>query len=870
MGSSEAIGIRGGALGSLSAGLALAMAAWAPWAFGSVEDWAILVLGVALTILAGLSLLIRGDRVANLLSWPSLALLGIVGLGVIQLVPLPEFVVGLIAPGVLAERASLLPESAEVLRGSSPGTVPLPTLRLSRNPEATQVMVVRLAAIWVFLQCVLHLRPDRTFLRRYSLLVLVNATAMAIVAALQWLTWNGRILWLRESPRDASWYSGGPFFNHNNLAAYLNMGLGMALAWILIESRRSDLDPTRPRGLAAIPALAGGLIALGLVGSHSRGAMLACAASTLILLVPLIRHVGRSPRLLGGIAVVPILMVVYLVAVGSESPLARVATIPTELVENVRYDLWGAALEAWTYRPVWGSGLGSFSNAADPYFPYDNDLAFLRAENEYIDMLVEGGLVGLTLMLFGLVGVVRRTVPALAAADEPEDRSLMLGATFAGLTLMLHWLTDFSLHVPGVAVTVWILVGILLTRGREAVEGRSSSEPTGIGRRLSSLVIALAMIALSVLTVVHSFGMTIAETYRAEGGIRLSEREKPGADDSLGVPALQRQLESLERMIEYRPDSAEIHFRRGLTYLQLYRNASAARIGEEVRDPILFADQIDPYTPHLIAHTPDPEARLAPEELAEVDLVQEYLVPATRSFLEARRCCPIWADPHIQLAGFDYLFTEADQGLTYLQRGLDLCGAESGPLLLVGLLAAQRGEVDLASKAWRRSLEARPGNWTEIVDVAGVTLGPQQLLDEVLPESGDLAVKMGDRLYYSPISPLGRNSGLPDAERIAFMEEALRRLRLDNELPNAERLSLEARALSRLDRRDEAVDAMERAIMLSSRTIAYRVELARWLLDWDRIEEANQLVEDSLRIRPGQADLERLRGRIRRTLRNRP
>src|SRR5947209_5966376 len=82
---------------------------------------------------------------------------------------------------------------------------------------------------WILFQAVLGLDRPLPAFRRFGVATAVNACLLAVFSVIQWLTWNGKVYWVRDAPRpDLSWYSGGPFACHNHLAAYLNVGLGFA------------------------------------------------------------------------------------------------------------------------------------------------------------------------------------------------------------------------------------------------------------------------------------------------------------------------------------------------------------------------------------------------------------------------------------------------------------------------------------------------------------------------------------------------------------------------------------------------------------------------------------------------------------------
>ena len=220
---------------------------------------------------------------------------------------------------------------------------------------------------------------------------------------------------------------------------------------------------------------------------------------------------------------------------------------------------------------------------------------------------------------------------------------------------------------------------------------------------------------------------------------------------------------------------------------------------------------------------------ISDEALLEHDPVRLHLVPAARSFLEARRCCPVSPIAHVELASLDYLLVGGDQASTYLARTLRVAGNAAGTLAFGADVAARVGDPKMAARFWKKGLEIGGRGWAEVADSASILLTPDQILEDVVPD-GQLALRFAERLY-------------PDAEsrpiRERFLRAAARRLPDDRDLEPAERLHLEARAWAGLDESGPAREKMEAALALEPRRDAWRRELIDWLLRWGRFDDAH-------------------------------
>ena len=187
-------------------------------------------------------------------------------------------------------------------------------------------------------------------------------------AIVQGLTWNGRIYWVRPAHASMnSWSVGGPFLSHSHLAAYLNMGLGLALG-LLLQGNWRDFLRRDSRTMDRLRR-----------GDHRRGSdRLAFAqrvpgfAGGQCLPCLFFSQTVDAPGF--GLAVVLAIFGLCLALLGGSSPFgSRLATHPRRGQRGLpdstgRYG--GERSAAWWARPFWGSGFGVFPVAIIPYLKH--------------------------------------------------------------------------------------------------------------------------------------------------------------------------------------------------------------------------------------------------------------------------------------------------------------------------------------------------------------------------------------------------------------------------------------------------------------------------------------------------------------------
>jgi O-antigen ligase len=808
----------------------ISIACLSPWAFGSVEAWAQLGLDVGVLFLALLwAFGARSfDRRRSICCPPSLALSALVLLAVLQVVPLSEGVLRALSPGTARLRASLIPRVAERIGGDVSPPVPLPLATLSQDPEATIHAAVWLGAAWIVFQSVIGLPSRRGALRRFSLAISINAAALAIYSLIQALTWNGKIYGWRASPYN----SAGPFVSHNHLTAYLNLGLGLTLGFLVAPGEAG-------RGRKLWSAYAAALIVVGIVVSLSRSGFLAMTAASLVLFLV---WRPRGVRLWLPLGALAALIPLFLMVVSQAAPFQdRLASLLTSNSYGERAQIWRDAVRAWPSVPIWGTGLGSFAAAAAPYFGHATGVKYTHAENEYIEWLVEGGIIGVVLgiaFVAGIIGLGRR---AWQASSSRGERALILGAAYSALSLLIQSVGDFAPHIPAIGLTAIILAGLIVRRGLAATtadlpQPERTRRPWAARRALAEV----AIVFTALIVVFHGLARARAEVAIFKAGIGLCDNEplariqsrlttSPDSPTGTAESELARMREALEAALRLRPNWAEGHLRLGLIRLHDYELYSVGAISASVDDPAARVLLASPVWLHHVVHSSPKESHESMGELVSYAPIREHLVPAARSFLEARRCCPVLALPHAELATLDYLLVGADPGTVYAERTLRLAGSNATLIALATQLAVQEGAPDLAAQGLRKALQSQAMDWTDVADLAGGILAPAQILQEVVPDSRT-ALAFSDRLYT-----------IPEAKDIrrTFLEAALKRLPGNRALSPAERLELEAQLWERLENRSRAQDRMQAALALEPRRAAWRKELVSWLIAWGQLREAH-------------------------------
>lgn len=436
-----------------------AILATLPLPFGGVLVWCHLVLQVAaflcLVLVAIRRAPLRGWRRVR---WPAGALAVLAGLGLLQSVRWPAWLV-----------EGLSPSHAEMWRLAHPEAASIP---LSLAPATTGFYSLTWLAVAVLMVCAAALARRSAGARLLLWAALASLAVQVLYGARLWLEGTGTI-WGLQIGGGARFR--GTFINPDHFALYLEILLAVLLAWGWWAVRRTrrfvDLDR---RVLYIAPAVILWLMTFAVLAfSGSRAGILAAVVATAAQGLVLM---ARQRHWLGGAAGVlaPVVGLAVVASIGLQAGLGRwLGTSTADLTWNARFVAWDAALDLWRSFPVLGTGLASFREAFPLVQPADLPGRWLHAHNDWLELGVVLGAVGWLVLALGVGALLVGLAGALQQAERSEDRAMVLAAMGACVAVMVHSCVDFGLTMPANAVTLAVLCGFALGAGDESNGGET-------------------------------------------------------------------------------------------------------------------------------------------------------------------------------------------------------------------------------------------------------------------------------------------------------------------------------------------------------------------------------------------------------------
>jgi O-antigen ligase len=860
------------------------MVCLSPWAFGGAEPFSEFLLDAGLAALVGLwglRLLVEGQ-----LSWKkcplALCLAGLFVTGIWQLAPLPKPVLSALSPATARLYDQLLPSQPEILPfGETHEAVqPRPGSTISVYPATTRRELIRLLAVLLLFAVVRNNIASPAALKRLSIAALLNGCLLSLFAVVQFFTSPRHMLyWTWPSQGQVF----GPFICRNHFPFYVNMCLGLG-AGLLLHSRYRGMNDwrrrTTPRGgvswtqkpanLLHDPAalwvsVALALMLSGIALSLSRGGILALAGASLVCLVVYFVRFGYSGRL-GTVVLTAAMALGLLTWFGFDYVQKRLEGVwQGTALEESRLPLWSACWPLFQDFPLWGTGAGTFQYVEPLHRTriVDSDIIVDHVHNEYLEALVEGGLVRLGLSLAGVGCVIWLGLRAVLRQKNNAAAGLALGALFAFLTMVIHSIGDFGLHLPAIAVLTAVLSAQLAASGsREAVKATDSKEAGGDSGEYRLRLLGLA----PVLGAATLFGL---------GGVVLLEGHRSARAEGLRKAALwlatNSRADSRERVIDYleaaarvAPEYARLQAEAGQAHLntfeqQLEKSAFTARLCQAAQAVLV------PVQGAVAAPVPSGlSAFFAVGTFGQQELKKEeecqlrtHGVKGLRHYLRARDLCPLMNRPHLRLAVCRNWLVAGDEPGVYLDRAKLVLASDPEVWFFCGDQELRHGERDKAMQSWRQCLELSDRYLSRILADPRLPPSPDELSRRLLPDKPEILAIAAFELFPSPEAA---------EKRRPLLEKAL--ALLDN-LPRAltpEELHLKGHIHRALNQGPAAVTAFRAALLEKPQNLRWRQDLAALLYHHKQWTEARRELRIILDQRPGDAEAQRLLDAVQRQI----
>jgi len=667
--------------------LLIALLAFMPLAFGAVEAWSemvVICLACAIALCFALKMVVRRD-VRLRWSWTYLPVALLLGLAVVQLLPLPAWLVSVVSPNTVSQKSALL---ADVPAGVSSGD----SMTISFYPNATEHDLRLLLAVGAVFFVVANVYRRGDQIKRLLGAIALIGGGVAVLAIFQIALGTHKIYGLVWPGDNAAMC--GTFVNHNNFSQFMNLSIAAALGLLLVKLQEDFRDIrgavadvterlTGPKGriiwaMAAIIVLASAAVFLSL----SRGGIISLLAAGIVTGI-----IIASKRALSGrgwiMAIVALAAFACVLYMGFDAVYDRLSEIQQAGSYENRLQIVRDIALAWTRFPIVGTGLGTHQ-VVYPMFDSSSIVALAgHAENEYVQAAEEAGLVGLVGLLAFIAIVYRQYARSIRRLDLPI-RSAAFGLGFGLLAVMIHSLSDFGQHVPANACLAAVFCGLLVSLGQMGrPQPRPVAHPTASAWRRRGLC-ALAMVAVIAAGSWSLIGADRARRGEAAWKGALAVESRLVRQDWMGSNQQYADLiRHASAAVQCEPDNVEYRY-----WLGAYRWRAISRVRDEQTGEVILTDAMFGFAERIV------------DELNQ-----------------ARAICPTFGPTYCLAGQLEHFVLERPIGQEHIQKAFELAPCDPQVCFVAGLLKVRQGDIAGSREMFARALRLDGCLFNEIARV---------------------------------------------------------------------------------------------------------------------------------------------------------
>jgi len=348
-------------------------------------------------------------------------------------------------------------------------------LTLSVDPHATRDFWFRTLAYGCMFCLTLLLVDTRQRLELLLKTLVISGTVQALYGSIMLLSGLEYGFFVKKYVGQG--VATGTFVNRNHLAGYLNLCLAVGIGLMISKLGGEAIHNWRQRIRSIARLLLGEktrlriyliVMVIGLVLTRSRMGNTAFFASALIVGMIGLLLMRNAPR--STIFFLASLIALDILIVGTWFGVDQVAkriqqTHITSDVDNLlptedRDEVDHLSLNYARDYLLTGSGGGSFYVTFPTYSNRGIAGFYDHAHNDYLQLLTETGVIGLSLCVLVVVLAAAQALLALRRRNDPLMRGTAFGVTLAICWLAIHSTVDFNMQIPANALTMTVILAL--------------------------------------------------------------------------------------------------------------------------------------------------------------------------------------------------------------------------------------------------------------------------------------------------------------------------------------------------------------------------------------------------------------------------
>jgi len=435
--------------------LLLALISFLPLPFGGNRPWAVNLIEVIIFLLAAYTItlaLLPKYLVTPITSTASI-ILGLFSLTIFyqlfQIVPLPSEFVALISPNKYSHMldSAIISEYMSISFGQMEGL-----FALIKN-------IAFIAVFYICYQLINTLNRLRVFLA----VVVAVGLFQALYGIIDMYAIQHGFLG-REFNHSALSVSGS-FINRNHFSAFIIFSLGACLALYFLPHKTPKITMSPLLNYKNHLKVYSVIFLTALLYSQSRGAELAVVVSGVIGIGLYLYTRNQKWKKLFYLLVTFLPFIFFICFMGFEGWLDRFGLIDSHA--NQRFLIWETSLALYYDYWLTGVGSGNFQYLYPMYQSIDSEQFVDHAHNDYLELLVEQGVIGFVLLSIALAYSFREIFKRVISRRHKPTSRLRIILLITLIAILLHSFVEFVFQIPVISIYFFAFLSLAVREFEE-------------------------------------------------------------------------------------------------------------------------------------------------------------------------------------------------------------------------------------------------------------------------------------------------------------------------------------------------------------------------------------------------------------------
>jgi O-antigen ligase len=542
--------------------LFLAVLIFSPLAFGAVEPWSVAMMeSLAIFSLCLYLHFSSKDESIVCREIPGLLpLFFFLGYILFQMIPMPAELIRLLSP-----------KAYEIYSAAAAPDGRLAWAPLSVNLKSTFSEFLRFSSYAAFYILTVQILSQKKYLEKTLTMIFIFAALLAMFSMLQHFTSNGKIFWVRDIQTK---FFFGPFANKNHFAGFMDMLFPVAVGLFLairpavsyesLRVRISDMINQRDINNHILVGIGAVIMATSVFLTLSRGGIISLCLPLLFMAGVLFAKSGnrKSAHSILFLSLIIVLLVAWFgwgqVIDRFDELKDAASTVRLFTIDRPdRVEMWNDSLSLIKDFALTGSGMGSFVSAYPAYRAHWTDYAIDHAHGDYLEILAEGGIVGLVLAAWFMLAIFYSTYKTILLRRDDYSIYVYTGCITGLVSMLIFSITDFNLHIGSNGLYFFFLAGLAVSAANTRLH--RGLEPTYLGQLSSAGKNGLRFImpALLVICILFNLGVLAGEY----SFLPVKDLKPAGSKDSTRMAEL---AANIERSSLFDPLEAKYYYAAGM------------------------------------------------------------------------------------------------------------------------------------------------------------------------------------------------------------------------------------------------------------------------------------------------------------------